>query len=207
MVSAAEILAQTSSVSGIIVDPKGKTVDSAVVTAGLATFDPAVRNLHVLTGKGGTFSFAKLPAGTYRLCIQAPGTDLLDPCRWRIPIMVKVDGKTDVSNMRIALEQGVPLKIRIDDAGQLLEKNEGKTKGTHLLVGVWTGSKFFQTAPITGKDNKGRDHTIYVPKDEQVKVSVSSKEFKVAEPAQTAARASTSSGSQVKYTVTGLGSR
>ena len=110
--------------------------------------------------------------GIYRVCVQAPGTDLLDPCRWRIPVMIKVVSGQNITGFRIALEQGVPLSIRIDDAGQLLDKNEGKSKGSHLSVGVWTGSKLFHAVPITGKDTKGRDHTVYVPKNEQIKVAV-----------------------------------
>ena len=121
--------------------------------------------------------------------------------------MVKVAAGQNVTGLRIALEQGVPLSIRIDDASQLLEKNEGKTVGAHLSVGVWSGNKLFHAAPISAKDNKGRDHTIYVPKNEQVKISVFSKAFTVAEAPQTATRATSASGGQVKFTVTGLGPR
>ena len=209
LLAATQIRAQSSAVSGTIVDPKGKSVDSAVVTANLAPVSgaagPNARNLRAITSKSGAFSFANMLPGTYRVCVQAPGTDLLDPCRWRIPVMIKVTAGQNVTGFRIALEQGVPLSIRIDDAAQLLDKNEGKTKGAHLSVGVWPGSKLFQAVPISGKDNKGRDHTVYVPKNEPIKVSVFSKAFRIAEPSQTAVRVTAATGTQVKFTVTGLG--
>ena len=113
----------------------------------------------------------------------------------------------NITGFRIPLEQGVPLSIRIDDAAQLLDKNEGKTKGAHLSVGVWPGSKLFHAIPITGKDSKGRDHTVYVPKNEPIKVSVFSKAFRIAEPSQTVARVTAATGTQVKFTVTGLSSK
>ena len=90
---------------------------------------------------------------------------------------------------------------------KLLDKNEGKTKGAHLSVGVWSGSRLFHAVPISGKDNKGRDHTVYVPQNEQIRISVFSKAFRIAEPSQAVARVTAATGTQVKFTVTGLSSK
>lgn len=55
--------------------------------------------------------------------------------------------------------------VRIDDTGQLLEHNEGKTPGAGLLLRLSSPGRFFRILPLVSKDSVGRDHRIVVPFD------------------------------------------
>ena len=74
------ILAQTGGIQGVVLDSKNKPVNSSHVIASLApasgAADPKGRNLHTITDKAGAFSFSALPIGAYRICVEAPATDL-----------------------------------------------------------------------------------------------------------------------------------
>jgi hypothetical protein len=203
------VLAQTGGIQGIVLDSKNKPVNNSLVIAGHApasgAADPKGRNLHAITDKAGAFSFSALPVGSYRICVQAPATDLLDPCQWSAPVIAKVIAGQAGSPVHIVLDQGIPLNIRIDDVGQLLAKSEGKIAGAHLSVGVWGGNNLFHAAPIAGKDSSGRNHMIYVPKGRLVHVSAFSKYFHLAEAPTTAVNAPTSGSQQIKFTVTSGG--
>src|SRR6266436_6720458 len=114
-------LAQTGTITGSVLDTKDKAVGNALVTANSSptsgSADPKAHNLHAATDKSGNFSFTNLPVGVYRICVPASDPGLLDPCQWYVPVMAKVAANQNVSGLRILLEQGVRLQVRIDDAG------------------------------------------------------------------------------------------
>ncbi|MGH9719433.1 MAG: hypothetical protein ACRD8O_04425 [Bryobacteraceae bacterium] len=66
-------------------------------------------------------------------------------------------------------------------------------------------AKLAATSRISAKDKSGRDHTIYVPKDQTIRVSAFSKFFRFAEPpqARNAPLKVPANGGQVKFTITG----
>ncbi len=200
---------QTGGIQGTILDAKKKPIANGHVTANLApasgAANPKGRNLHVVTDKLGSFAFFNLPVGVYRICVQVPGSALLDPCHWSAPVTAKVIAGQTTSSLRIGLEQGVQLNIRIDDTTQVLAKNEGKAQGANLSVGVWGGDNLFHPVPVSLKDNNGRFHMTYVPKGRLVRVAAFSKYFRLAERPTTAITAAGSGIQQVKFTVTGGG--
>jgi hypothetical protein len=55
--------------------------------------------------------------------------------------------------------------IRVNDPGQLLAQNEGKTPGAGLLIEVSDSrpGSFFRFVPLVSQDSGGRNHQIVIP--------------------------------------------
>jgi hypothetical protein len=79
--------------------------------------------------------FDALPEGRYTLCARVQNSTWLNPCEWNFPTPTATVSRTNpVANVTITLKRGAVVPIRIDDVGQLLAKNEGKTPGAGLLL-------------------------------------------------------------------------
>lgn len=79
------------------------------------------------------------------------------------------------------LTEGAIVPVRVDDQAQLLEANEGKTPGAHLLMGVATDSGFFQTFALVSKDGAGRNYQLLIPFDRDLKVFAGSGFFQMSD--------------------------
>src|SRR5260370_32092337 len=79
----------------------------------------------------------------------------------------------------MVMKKGVAVPIRIDDPGQLLSQNEGKTPGAHLLLGVGNDAFVFLPAPVTSTDLNGRNQQIVIAYNTSVKLVVASTFFKL----------------------------
>ena len=126
----------TGVIAGTVSGEDGSSVIGAYVTLHLSFTSPhAARQRFqthwaVYTGAGGSFRFTGLRNGAYRLCVQAPGTDWLDPCEWGLAIpSVAVSSAARSQTIAISLSKGVQVPIRIDDPGQFLLQNEGELPG------------------------------------------------------------------------------
>ncbi|MEK7408932.1 MAG: hypothetical protein AAB225_28040 [Acidobacteriota bacterium] len=167
------------------------------------------------TGAAGTFRFDSLPAGRYVFCARVPNSAWLSPCEWGLPSpAVSLSNASPTANATIVMKRGVPLRIRVDDAGQLLSRHEGKTPGARLLVGIGSAGYVFRLAPVVSEDSAGRNHQVVIPFDTPLKLVVRSSFFRVndanalplARTAATVIPFTVPSGQQVapiRFTVTG----
>lgn len=173
--------AQTARITGTVSTPDKKTAKGVHVLANRvpdAASSSSGRNLHAITDATGTFDFKNLPDGTYSLCLQAPGSDYLDSCRWALPISVKTSAAQPAAPAQLSLQQGIRLSIAISDPAKLISSNEGKTAGANMLVGIWSGNLFF-SAPVDTKLATARTHSLVIPKSTSVRASVFSKFYKI----------------------------
>lgn len=178
----------TASIAGTVLGEDGSAVAGSYVTLHLLlTPGPAMRQ-HFQTqwgaysDKSGSFRFNGLRNGSYRLCVQAPATAWLDPCEWGLAIpSVALTDKQRSQTIAISLKQGVEVPIRIDDPGQVLVQNEGKTAGAHLLIGVRTAASTFRTAILTSQEGTARTLKVVIPFDKLIILSAASAFYKLAD--------------------------
>lgn len=179
---------ETGLISGAVTGEDGGPVAGAYVTLHLAhkpsssVRERSKTQWAVYSGSSGAFSFAGLPLGSYRLCIQAPETSYLDPCEWGLPIpTVTLTKEHPSSTLGIVLRKGAELPIRFEDQGQLLLQNEKKTPGAHLLVGARTATSTFRPAVLTLQEANGKTMKVVIPFDKRVNLEIASPFFKLAD--------------------------
>jgi hypothetical protein len=131
-----------------------------------------------VVGPGGSFHFDGLNDGKYRLCAQVPNSVWLNPCEWGLqPPVVTLSTAEPTTSVTMILKKGAAVPIRIDDPGQLLSLNEGRTPGAHLLVGVGNDAFVFRPAPVLPPGTSGATRQIVIPFNSPVKLVVYSSFF------------------------------
>jgi len=142
----------------------GGTIKLHLVQRDSPKFARQTTDWAAVSGTGGAFQFVGLTEGSYTLCPRVPNSTWLNPCEWNFPTPTATISRSIPNpNVTITLKVGATVPIRIDDAGQSLEKNEGKTPGAGLLLGVSSPGFFFHTVPLSSKDSNGRNYQIIVP--------------------------------------------
>jgi hypothetical protein len=136
----------------------------------------------VTSGTAGTFLFDGIYPGTYRLCAQAPAGVWLNPCQWGPqPSTVFLSSAQQSLSATIVLKKGVAVPIHVNDPGQWLAQNEGKTPGAHLLLGVANDAFVFEPAAITSQNSTGRNYSVVIPFATSVNLIVSSSFFQLSD--------------------------
>ena len=79
----------------------------------------------------------------------------------------------------MVMRKGVAVPIRVEDAGQLLSRHEGKTPGARLLVGIGSAGFVFRLVPVVSQDSAGRTYEVTIPFDAKVNVVVASSFFRL----------------------------
>ncbi len=135
-----------------------------------------------VTGAGGSFRFDGLNDGQYRLCAQAPNSTWLNPCEWGLQApKLSLSSAQPSTTVTMVLKKGVALPIRIDDPGQFLALNEGKTPGAHLLVGIGNDALVFRPVPVLPPGTSGANRQIVIPFNSPVKLVVFSSFFQLSD--------------------------
>jgi len=175
---AMSLQAQTGQLRGTVTTQIGSPVARAFVLA-TGTSGAAGGPQTARTASDGSFTYASLPVGAYRLCVQPIGDTVLDPCRWSTsPVTATVTSGQTTSIGPIKVTGGQSLKVKlIDDNGALgANQGQGKTPGAHVLVGVWSGG-LFHPMRLRNQDGNSWNHDIVVPFDTQLTLTVSSTAF------------------------------
>ena len=175
-------LAQTQqvggSVSGTVIGEDGTAIIGATVAihltpAKVSRLSPQRTDWSVQTVTGGVFDVAGLPEGTYTVCPRMPNSTWLNPCEWNFPTPVATVTRSNPNpTLAITLKRGVAVPVRIDDQGQLLAQNEGKTPGAGLLLSVSGPGLFFRLVPLVSKDATGRNYQLLIPFNTQLTLVV-----------------------------------
>ena len=130
------------------------------------------------TEPDGSFVVPGVPAGGYRICVQVPGSALLNPCTWSTgpPSITTASGQA-ASLGTIRLETGYLLQVRLLDAGRFLESDEGRVPGAQVQIGVWTLNGLFIPMRIRTRDAASRDLELPVPFGAPFELSIQSSFF------------------------------
>ena len=161
----------TGTLSGLLTGDDGTALRGGSIVLRLATKSvPKLRRQTTIwtaiTGAGGAFQFQALPEGNYTVCASVPDSTWLNPCEWNfLTPTATVTPQAPAARMNITLKRGATIPIRIDDSGQLLAQNEGKTPGAGFLLGVSSlePGSFFRLVPLVSQDSGGRNHQIVIP--------------------------------------------
>jgi hypothetical protein len=185
VVSATARAQQSSgSVRGLVADETGRPIGGALVSLHAepaANTAPAARvafNATASSGQDGSFSFASVPAGPYRLCARAPSSDLVNGCLWTptaFPLQVAAGAATTAP--AIVLRKGATLRIRMADPSNLIDLNAAArplTVGAFSAVGL-----FIPSGPAT-KTGNVREYALVVPTGVAIRPSILAPGFQAA---------------------------
>jgi hypothetical protein len=170
-------------VSGIVLASDNTPVARASVTV-QSQPDPGTAPFRasVFTQPDGSFVVPGVPPGPHRVCVQAPGTALLNPCTWSAaPPAITVSARQAASAGAVRLETGYLVQVRLLDAARLLEAAEGTVPGAQVQIGVWTPNGLFLPMRIRTRDATSRDLELPVPFGAPVELSVQSNYFDLAD--------------------------
>ena len=128
------------------------------------------------TAKDGSFELDRLPAGDYTLCAQAPAAVHLDPCHWgQRPPSVTLAAGQNITGYKLTLAKGALLQVRLDDPKGLLNTPASASGKPHVLMGVSSPSGQFYSLFFSSADTTGRNHSLTVPLNTNLKFNVYSK--------------------------------
>lgn len=172
----------------VVMEKGGKPIPAAIVTlaqlSNNAKEGKIIQPRSAISNIDGLFLFKDLTPGQYRVCVKLMGSTLLDPCDWdsKQPIY-PLSLNQVLSDVKLAMKQGLMLPIRLEDTANHLSANEGKTPGAHLLLGVPLPNGMFMPASQikTSKTPGGQDHQVLIPFDTDVRIVVSSKLFQMSD--------------------------
>ncbi len=96
------LYAQTSALQGVVTDPQGAAIPTAVVSL---TNEDTAATRKTLTQQNGAYSFAQLPPGAYKLEVQSPGfRPQIVPIRLQVNTPATLDIKLDVGQVASTVE-------------------------------------------------------------------------------------------------------
>ena len=181
-------LSQIGTITGTITGSDGAPIKGASVGLWLQppySKDKFFKTQQVTTSlSDGAFSFDRLIAGAYRLCVHVPSTAWLNPCEWgpQAPLLTISDVDRSVK-VPVVLKVGALVTIRVDDPSQLLMQHEGRTPGAHLLIGLSNDANAFVPAQVLSRDSGGTNRQVLIPYNAQKSISVFSSIFRLSDQA------------------------
>lgn len=186
----------TGSIHGTLYAQDGKVIRGGKITANVAVpvnkVNPALTVTgptlaYATTAADGSFALDQLPAGTYTLCAQAAAALQIDPCHWSgTPPKITLNAGQNVTGYNFNLVKGQALQVRLDDKGALIASAAGAFGNPHVLVGILTAEGQFYPVTLTGVDSAGRDHSIVVPVNTTLRLTVASQSLKLTDSTGTA---------------------
>lgn len=175
---------RTASISGAVLDAQTQAPIAAVmVTAIRDGLPPFSRNAK--SGGDGAFQIQALEAGEYRLCVQAPGGEYIDPCLWGSPATARLAAGQAASGVVLRLSSASVVKIHVQDAQRLLSRPIRDGRVPELMVGVWTPGGLYYPARLSsspgapGNPAAGLSYEVAVPRDTAVRLHIASRELKL----------------------------
>lgn len=173
-------LSQSSSVSGGLISPAGKSVTGMVALVDIAS--PIVRR--VPTGAGGEFRFEAVPPGRYLLCAQPAVLSrnaerpFLDSCAWRgSAATVDVGPKASLTK-QLTIPYGRWLRVTVNDPTELLQQKDAEGP-LALFVGVTDTDALQRPAWVVSSHKTARNLEMVVPASSPVQVTARSSRFRL----------------------------
>ena len=115
----------------------------------------------------GIFSLPAVPAGKYRICVDAPQANVLDPCLWSAtqPTWTVTEG-TAITNIAIKVQVGTQVRVHVNDPQGELPSTKGGVRGEALSMVVVTNQKRYHNLRLLSASAGSSDHYVIVPFDE-----------------------------------------
>jgi hypothetical protein len=158
------VLSGSVTVSGIRTIRDSLTIHdlSTPRTAGHKPYD------HQFASKAdGSFSLTGVPAGKYRICVDAPQENVLDPCLWPDAQQTwTVANGDNLTKLAIKVQTGMQLKVHVNDPQGALPQTKGGVHGEALSMAVITNRKRYYNLRLLSAGKNGSDHYVVVPFDE-----------------------------------------
>ena len=107
----------------------------------------------------GTFSITGVPAGKYRICVDAPNENALDPCVWSAtqPTWTVTD-TSNITNVNIQVAVGTQIKVHVNDPQNALPTSKGGVHGDALSMTVVTGRSRHHSLRLLSASPGSSDH-------------------------------------------------
>ena len=123
----------------------------------------------------GTFSITGVPAGKYRICVDAPNENALDPCVWSAtqPTWTVTD-TSNITNVNIEVAVGTQVKVHVNDPQNALPQTKGGVHGNALSMTVVTGRSRHHSLRLMSASPGSSDHYLIVPFGEPVVLNTQS---------------------------------
>lgn len=172
-----------ASIQGEVVDPSGKAIAGAAISAHSSSVDGVVKNLEqagAVSDKAGRFTITGLKGGPYVLCASVPRSAYLDPCYWSEPPLVRVAAGQASESVKVQLVPGVRLKLRLEDPGMKLAPFK---RGTGPSMMPYVELKNGRSFPLglVSSDIDAHDYELAVPAETDLYVSFAGSDLKVAD--------------------------
>lgn len=189
LVLACTALAQTpgatASMSGRVLSEEGRTLRATVTLSFAAARGYPAPPWRTLTGTNGTFTFSRLPAGSYVLCAQVAATEAapanspyVDTCVWpsaQPPITLAAGQQ--VAGIVFTATKGALLKLRVADPDHVLPQAaaNGPTPLEPELQLILKGPDgLYRHARYVSSDSVGRTYQTTIPVRTAVGVKIAS---------------------------------
>jgi hypothetical protein len=182
----------TASIQGTVLDARTqKPIPAAWVTASRDGAPPFTRNTK--SGGDGGFQIQGLTAGSYSLCVQAPGDQYLDPCLWSgTPAAVTLAAGQTASGVSLRLTAASVLNVQVQDAQKFLGQvmKDGRHPG--LTLGVWGPRGLYLPAHLAGRPTASGilpggtatyTYRLAVPRDTPLNFYIASHDLKLGDAA------------------------
>ena len=182
--AAAQPLYFTGAIAGNVQGNDGSTIAGALLSLQLQP--PYVRSRHpqiewvTTSASDGSFQFAGLDGGVYRLCGYLPHGIWLNPCVWGLqPPTATLSRAQPSATITLTLNKGAVVPIRINDPSQFLSQYEGGSPGSDLLIGVVGDSRIFVPAQLVSQDSGGRNQQVAIPFGPSVNLLIYGPQFQL----------------------------
>jgi hypothetical protein len=115
----------------------------------------------------GSFSLTGVPAGKYRICVDAPHENVLDPCLWSDTQQIWTVADSDnLTKLAIKVQIGTQVKVHVTDPQGALPQTKGGVHGEALSMVVMTNRKRYHNLRLLSAGKNWSDHYVVVPFDE-----------------------------------------
>ena len=165
---AAQVQQALGSIGGrVVLEESGSPLPGATVLALLIDRSPQSRGMKPMgrayADRQGAYTIGNLRAGEYVLCARAYGSDLLASCEWdTTPEVIRLTAGQAVTTADRAIARGKRVEVEVKDPGGVLDGNEVKGRGVHLMVGVWANKRFHR-AQVVAKTRQQRTYAVVIP--------------------------------------------
>jgi hypothetical protein len=163
-------LCAAATISGMIANSTGRGVRASLTIHDLSTPRTAGHKPydHQFASKAdGTFALTGVPAGQYRICVDAPQENVLDPCLWADTQQTWTVADADnLTKLAIRVQTGTQLKVHVNDPQGSLPQTKGGVHGDALSMVVVTNRKRYHNLRLLSAGKNVSDHYVVVPFDE-----------------------------------------